>query len=153
MASAVAEAWRVLRPGGLLVDIHPTDERAMLEVWWARYANLDDFTRSPVNLEAVQRVPVGWLDHDNSLADFTAATDALAAALENGFRLARSITFDYQYFFDSLDELNDYLEDNEEHARPSAELLEQALLTMQKAVTPPKVVMVQRVGATALRKP
>jgi hypothetical protein len=149
MTSAVVEARRVLKRGGLLLDIHPTDERTSLEVWHARYGELAE---APENLERVVRVPVGWLEHDKSLADFAAATDALAEALESGFVLHRSRTFDYQYFFDSLDELNEYLEDNQEHARPSEELLERALLEMQKAATRPKVVMVQRTVVTALRR-
>lgn len=150
MSSAVAEAHRVLRRGGLLLDIHPTDELNSLEVWHARYGELGQ--EAPANLDSVVRAPVGWLEHDEALADFTAATDALAEALETGFALDRSVSFDYQYFFDSLDELHDYLEDNQEHARPSDALLEQALLEMQKAVTPPKIVLVQRTVVTALRK-
>lgn len=152
MSSAVAEAERVLHPGGLLLDVHPTDERTALEVWHARYGAGSNWEAAPENLEAVQREPVGWLDHDETLADFTAATDALMAGLEAGFRLERSTTFDYQYFFDTLDELTEYLEDNHEHARPSEALLEAALMAMQRATTPPKVVMVQRVMVTALRK-
>ena len=152
MLSAVAEARRVLRPRGLLVDIHPTGEPTHLEVWHAEYGAAEDFAGQPENLEAVHRLPVGWLEHDESLQDFTAATDALAEALERGFSLERSTTFDYRYFFDSLDELTEYLEDNEEHARASDEVLERALMAMKQAATPPKLVMVQRTIVTALRK-
>ena len=160
MLSAVAEARRVLRspdpvsgrPHGLLVDIHPTDEPTHLEVWHAEYGAVGNFVEHPDNLEAIHRVPVGWLEHDESLQDFTAATDALAEALDQGFSLQRSTTFDYRYFFDSLDEFTEYLEDNEEHARASDELLERALMAMKEAVTTPKLVMVQRTVVTALRK-
>ena len=152
MASAVAEARRVLKRGGFLLDIHPTDEPTTLHVWHARYALKGDLSEQPENLEAIHRVPVGELDHDESLQDFTAATDSLAEALENGFSLYHSATFDYRYFFDSLDELTDYLEDDWEHATASDALLESALLAMQQATTPPKLVVVQRAVVTALRK-
>ena len=153
MLSAVAEARRVLRPNGLLLDIHPADEPTHLEVWHARYGAEGDFAEHPDNLEAIHRAPVGWLEHDETLQDFTAANDALAEALEHGFSLIRSTTFDYRYFFDTLDELTDYLEDNEEHATASDELLERAALAMRQATTSPKLVIVQRTVVTALRGP
>jgi hypothetical protein len=154
MLSAVAEARRVLRPRGLLLDVHPTGEPTHLEVWHAEYGAAGDFAKQPGNLEAVHRVPVGWLEHDESLQDFTAATDALAEVLDagRGFSLERSTTFDYRYFFDSLDELTEYLEDNEEHARASDELLERTLMVMKQAATPPKLVIVQKTVVTALCK-
>lgn len=152
MLSAVAEARRVLRPHGLLIDVHPTDEPTHLEVWHAEYGAAGDFDEAPENLEAIHRLPVGWLEHDESLQDFTAATDALAEALDHGWALQHSTAFDYRYFFDSLDELTDYLEDNEERARASDELLERALMAMKQAATTPKLVMVQRTVVTALRK-
>ena len=155
MASAVAEAHRVLRRGGLLLDIHPTDELTSLEVWHARYKAEGSFVETAENLEAIHRVPVGYLDHDEDmLQDFTAASDALAQALEDErrFLLERSTVFDYRYFFDSLDELTDYLEENLEYARASDDLLERAVVVMREAGTTPKIVIVQRTAATALRK-
>jgi hypothetical protein len=152
MASAVAEARRVLREGGLLLDIHPSDEPVSLQVWHARHSLNGDLTEQPENLEAIHRAPVGELDHDESLGDFTAATDAIAEALDNGFALIGSATFDYRYFFDTLDELTEYLDEEWEHATASDELLERALTVMQEATTPPKLVVVQRVVVTALRK-
>ena len=152
MLSAVAEARRVLRPHGIVLDVHPTGERTHLEVWHAEYGAVGNFVEHADNLAAICRTPVGWLEHDESLQDFTAATDALAEALEHGFSFERSTTFDYRYFFDTLDEFTEYLEDNEEHARASDELLERALMAMKEAVTTPKLVMVQRTVVTALRK-
>ena len=155
MASAVAEAHRVLRRGGLLLDIHPTDELTSLEVWHARYKAEGSFVETAENLEAIHRVPVGYLDHDvKMLQDFPAATDVLAEALEDErrFLLERSTVFDYRYFFDSLDELTDYLEENLEYARASDDLLERAVVVMRHAGTTPKIVIVQRTAATALRK-
>ncbi len=152
MLSAVAEARRVLCSRGILLDIHPADEPTHLEVWHTRYGGAGDFVEQPENPEAIHRVPVGWLEHDETLQDFTATTDTLAEALEHGFSLIRSTTFDYHYFFDSLDELTDYLEDNCEHATASDELLERALMATKQATNTPKLVIVQRTVATALRK-
>jgi hypothetical protein len=155
MAAAVAEAHRVLQRGGLLLDIHPTDEPAALEVWHARFKAAGDFTETPDNLEAVHRLPIGYLDHDaEMLGDFTAATDALAEALDDPARfiLERSIVFDYRYFFDSLDELTDYLEDNLEYAHASDDLLERATIALRQATTTPKIVIVQKTAVTGLRK-
>ena len=151
MASAVAEARRVLKPSGLLLDIHPNDEPSRVEVWHAQYAlNAEAL---PENLEAIVRAPVGELEQaDDSLRDFTATNDALAEALERGFTWINSIAFDYRYFFDSLDELTEYLEDNWEHATASESLLERALMEMSRAPAPPKVVVIQRTVVTALRK-
>lgn len=151
MASAVAEARRVLKPNGLLLDIHPNDEPSRVEVWHAQYAlNAETL---PENLEAIVRAPVGELEQAvESLRDYTAANDALAEALDNGFTWVGSVAFDYRYFFDSLDELTEYLEDNWEHATASEAVLERALLEMGRAITPPKVVVIQRAVATVLRK-
>jgi hypothetical protein len=152
MTSAVAEAHRVLHAGGLLLDIHPTDEPSTLEVWYA-IARDGAAQVTAENLEAVQRTPLGPLQHDPDIRrDFTCATDALVDALDVLFDLAASRTFEYQYFFDSLDELTDYLEDNHEHARAGDELLEQAAVVMSRAPTPPKLVIIQRTLVTALRK-
>jgi hypothetical protein len=152
MAAAVAEAHRVLKRTGMLLDIHPTDEPSFLEVWWAM--GLD--ASAPVsaeNLDSVQRAYVGPLEHDpQTRRDFTSATDALAASLDDLFDLSATRVFEYQYFFDSLDELTDYLEDNHEHARASDELLERAVLVMKRAPTAPKLVIVQSTLVTALRK-
>lgn len=152
MAAAVAEAHRVLMPTGMLLDIHPTDEPASLEVWWA----VGQDASAPVsadNLASVQRAYLGPLEHDpGTRHDFTAATDALAASLDDLFDLSATRVFEYQYFFDSLDELTDYLEDNHEHARASDELLERAVTVLKRAPHTAKLVIVQRTLVTALRK-
>lgn len=151
MISAVAEARRVLKPNGRLLDIHPNDEPSRVEVWRAQYAlNAEAL---PENLEAIVRTPVGELDQaDESLRDFTATNDALAEALDNGWAWVGSQSFDYRYFFDSLDELTEYLEDNWEHATASEALLERALMELGRASAPPKIVVIQRAVVTVLRK-
>jgi hypothetical protein len=157
MTSAVAEAGRVIRRGGVLLDVHPTDERSLLEVWTATGAGgVTDVT--PDTLAAVTRTPLDRLDHDPAARlDFTRATDALADALadyddEGTWELAGVHTFEYQYFFEDLDELTDYFDDNHEHAHASDALLEQAARVLGRATGLSKLVVIQRTLVSALRK-
>lgn len=151
-AMALREAWRVIRPGGALIAIHATDARAQLEVWHAVSAT-GTTTVTPENLAAIERTALGPLDHEREARrHFTRANEALVDALENGFELAGVKTFEYQYFFDDLDELTDYLEDSHEHARPHEGQLEAALLALQRAPTPPRLVLIQPSLIAGLRK-
>jgi hypothetical protein len=157
MTSAVVEAGRVIRRGGVLLDVHPTDERSLLELWTANsVTGVGEVTAD--TLDTVTRTPLGRLDHDPATRlDFTRATDALADALaahddEGTWELAGARTFEYQYFFDDLDELTDYFDDNHEHARASDALLELAALTLGRATGLSKLVVIQRTLVSALRK-
>lgn len=136
MAAAVAEAHRVLRPGGLLLDLHPESAGPVLEVWPA----------------GAPHQPLGLLDLDPGDArEFAAASGAVQPA-PPGFALAAAQVFDYRYDFDSLDDLTDYLDDNPEFARASDALLEQAALALDRSPAPARLVLLQRVAVTGLRK-
>lgn len=138
MAAAVAEAHRVLTRGGVLLDIHPAADRPRLALWPA--------PGGPAPL-------LGRLDLDpEDQADFAAAGDALAGAVENGFAPAQALFFDYPYQFDSLDDLTDYLDDNPEFARASDELLETAALALDRSSVPARLALYQRMAVTALVK-
>lgn len=152
-AAALREAWRVIRRGGVLLAIHATDARAQLEVWHAT-STTGAATVTPENLAAVHRTALGPLDHDREARrHFTRANDALVDALEDDrFELAGVKTFEYQYFFDDLDELTDYLEDSHEHARPHEGQLEAAVVAMRRAPTTPKLVLIQPSLVAGLRK-
>jgi ubiquinone/menaquinone biosynthesis C-methylase UbiE len=148
MRAALNEAHRILKPGGLLLDLHATEDPLALEIW---------HTVRPGNGrakdETVHRSPVGWLDPAGAPHGFFEATDALAAVLETGdFYLRRSTAFEYRYFFDSLDELNRHLEDQHEHATLSQTLAQQAQALMSQRPVRSKLVTLQRVAATALQK-
>ncbi len=150
MRQALAEAERVLRPEGLLLDMHAADDPLFLEVWQAAY---EGGNGQLARLPAIQRVPVGYLDPDGAPHGFAEATDALVAALETGgFTLNCSTAFEYRYFFDTLDELTAYLSDNHEHATASPALLQQAQAALKRASSRPKLVVIQRVTASALQK-
>jgi len=108
---------------------------------------------APEHLQAVQRHPLGELEGDPEiLRDFAFTNDALAEALELGFEVVHSGVFDYYYSFDSVDELNAYLEDNWEQASANDALLERAVETLARAAPTAKLMIVQKVVITLLKK-
>jgi SAM-dependent methyltransferase len=148
MRAALAEAGRVLRPGGQLLDVHPTSDPMRLEAWIALKAGAP---RNAPQASDYRRVPLGSFGPDETLGDFSAASAALEGA-EAEFEPRCHATFDYPYFFDDLDALTEYLEDNDELELAGDELLEQALLALSAATTPAWLVLIQPVVATSLRK-
>jgi SAM-dependent methyltransferase len=148
MALALVEAARVLRPAGQLLDIHPAAEPLRLEAWTARGRITDSGSADPRDF---RRQRLGTLAPDDTLADFAAASAALAGA-SPGFEPVAARTFAYRYIFNNLDELTDYLEENEELNLASDDLLERALLVLEQATTESRLVLVQPVVATSLRK-
>lgn len=152
MALAVAEAHRVLRPGGLLLDLHPVSAPLRLELWLQRAGAAPPEVPDPALFDCQA---LGDFAPDETLDDFAAATQALDAAVQAagpGFAPAGSACFDYRYLFDDLDELTGYLEENEELDLAGEPLLERALLGLQAATVPARLVLVQRAIVTCLRK-
>ena len=148
MASALAEAGRVLRPTGQLLDIHPAAESLRLEAWTARGRITNSGSADPRDF---RRQRLGTLAPDDTLGDFAAASAALSGT-GPGFEPIAARTFAYRYIFNNLDELTDYLEENEELPLASDDLLERALLALEQATTEARLVLVQPVVATSLRK-
>jgi len=148
MAAALAEAGRVLRPGGQLLDVHPAPEPMRLEAWMALKAGA---SRDEPDPRDYRRVPLGAFGQDETLGDFSAASAAVDGA-SSDFELERRAAFDYPYFFDDLDALTEYLEDNDELELAGDEILERALLTLSEATSPTWLVLIQPVVATSLRK-
>jgi hypothetical protein len=148
MALAVAEAHRVLRPGGELLDLHPQGVPLRLELWRARESALPE-SHDP---EAFERQVLGDLAPEAMADDFAATTRAIASAGQQGFELSETVDFDYRFFFDTLDDLTTYLEENEELDLAGDDLLERALLGLQASATPAVLVLVQPVVVTRLKK-
>jgi SAM-dependent methyltransferase len=148
MPAALAEAARVLRPGGTLVDIHPTDEPLWLELW----TRSDDAPEDSVAPDDHERAYLGALAPGDMTPNFAAATATLAAAPEQGYTLEDAAMFDFRIFFDTLDELGDYLEENDEFGLAGDELLEAALLGVQAATRPARLVLVQSVSVSRYRR-
>jgi len=149
MALAVAEAHRVLRPGGLLLDIHPQATPLRLELWRSLTGQMPE-DRAP---SAFSRRALGQLASESTEPDFAASTEALSTAAGHGFQPGETRLFDYRFFFDTLDDLTTYLEENEELDLADDDLLEGALLALQESPGPAQLVLVQPVIATCLRKP
>jgi hypothetical protein len=153
MGQAVAEAFRVLRPGGRLLDIHPLPTPLRLELW---IANGPPGSPAGPDPRDHVRQHLGQLEPDETLEDFAAASEALEAAARRaglGFLPAGSTEFEYRYFFDDLDQLTDYLEENDEMDLAGEPLLEGALQALQAATAPARLALIQPVVVTCLRKP
>ena len=128
MDMALAEASRVLRPGGLLLDVHPAAEPMRLEAWIALRPGAPPNSPNPRDY---RRRLLGPFVGDETLDDFAAATAALGRAAPT-FGPAQVVAFEYPYFFDGLDALTDYLEENDELDLASDDLLERALLALDE---------------------
>jgi hypothetical protein len=93
MVHALEEIYRLLNPGGLLVDIHPLPGLTMIRVY--------------AQGEVVHAEPVV----DPGEEDILHAEIALAEVVERGlFVVGRAHEFDFQTYASSVDELWDYLE-------------------------------------------
>jgi hypothetical protein len=147
MALAVAEAERILAPGGRLVDVHPEALPMTLEVWQARPGAAAAHAGPADHL----RRPLGPLLPGEHLCDFASATQTLAAAVR-GLAQRGQQRFWYRTFFATLDELNDYLDENDELDRPSDNLLERAVVSLRAATGPAELVLSQAVLVTVLEK-
>jgi hypothetical protein len=104
MVDALRRAHSALRPGGVLLDLHPT--------------------ASDVPVEVGMRV-TGRVDTGDGLRRHTAAANALAQSLAARlFALERTLTFDFFTYGDSIDELRDYIADNWREARIRTDAVE-----------------------------
>ena len=96
-------------------------------------------------------MPLGALAEPETPHDVKSATAALEAVGPD-FALDQRHTFDYMYFFTDLDELTEYLEDNDELDLAGDDMLERALSSLSAATTPAWLVLIQPVLVTSLRK-
>ena len=88
MVHALHRAHRMVKPAGLVVEIHPTPETAVILVDDAR---------------------AGWVDSAGGSARHQAAEDALALALRDGlYRRDDATEFDFDTYGDSIEELRDF---------------------------------------------
>ncbi|MCC7361354.1 MAG: class I SAM-dependent methyltransferase [Anaerolineales bacterium] len=146
MTPALAEARRVLRPGGRLVDIHPAADPLPLALWTLR----PGAPEAGVGPEDYEAAVLGELATGNMQPNFAAATAAIAAAPALGFTPEAADQFEFRLFFDDLDELSGHLDENDEYGLPSDDLLEAALLGLQRATRPARLVLTQPVLLTRL---
>ena len=89
MVHALHRAHRMVKPAGLVVEIHPTPETAVILVDDAR---------------------AGWVDSAGGSARHQAAEDALALALRDGlYRRDDATEFDFDTYGDCIEELRDFI--------------------------------------------
>ena len=93
MVDALKQIHRLLRPGGRLVDIHPTDDTHQVLVQLGQSRHL-----------------AGWLREANDYLEYRQATEAIDEAVDRGwFELDRRREFFYEYHADSIASLKEYL--------------------------------------------
>ena len=92
MVHALSEAGRVLRPGGLLIDLRPTARNRQVELELAE-----------------ARLHIGEIDSSNSAAEKRMADEMLQAALERGFfRAEHQARFEFVTDLDTLEDLREF---------------------------------------------
>ena len=146
MVHALEEIHRLLKPAGVLIDIHPVAEYSPLEIHWEGKIDL-----------------VGHLEVRQWCIDFQQADDALAEVVRRGlFAIEREGLFLSLTHYDSLADMRaDLMEDIERFARdtpseaealPHAEaLVARAEELVQATVGEAELVLRDRVHISRLR--
>jgi hypothetical protein len=93
MVHALETIHRLLKPDGLLIDIHPTSEPASIEVRSGPYTTL-----------------AGWVQEPDDYAEYDLADAALARVVAGGlFRVERQGVFEFVWHADTLDDLRAFM--------------------------------------------
>lgn len=93
MVDALKEIWRLLKPASTLIDLRPRAAKLPLHI-----------------LHHGETISVGWVDDSRDLVDDTAADEAMAKAVRQGYYgLERKATFPYQMYWDTLEDLTTYV--------------------------------------------
>jgi hypothetical protein len=104
MVDALRRARRLLTPGGLVIELHPSASNETVEVG--------------------DRV-TGFVDAGAALRRHSAATHAIEAAVfDRLFSVAATRKFDFFTYGDSIDELRDYIVENWRDARIADDTVE-----------------------------
>jgi SAM-dependent methyltransferase len=93
MGHALEKIHELLKPGGILLDIHPTSEPATLAVRLRE-----------------QIIPAGWVNESDDYVEYEWADEAVDRVVNNGlFALERRGTFEFVWHADSMVDLRAYL--------------------------------------------
>ena len=95
MVDALLECWRVLEPGGTLIDLRPFHSQPAIEIITT------DGTFIP-----------GRIDDSGGAPDDIAADEAMAEVVRRGlFTLSKRDSFEFATYWDTLDGLLEYAEE------------------------------------------
>jgi hypothetical protein len=93
MVHALETIYQLLKPGGILLDIHPTDEPAAIAVRLRE-----------------QIVPAGWLNERDDYVEYQWADEAINTAVNNGLFVQEQCgTFEFVWHADSMKDLQAHL--------------------------------------------
>jgi hypothetical protein len=93
MVHALEKIQQLLEPGGVLLDVHPTNEPAAIAVRLRQ-----------------QIIPAGWVNETNDYAEYEWADEALQRVVDAGqFKRERTGTFNFIWHADSMKDLRAYL--------------------------------------------
>ena len=93
MVHALERIHDLLKPDGILLDIHPTNEPAALAVRLRE-----------------QLIPAGWINESNDYVEYEWADEAVQRVLDDKrFALERMGTFEFVWHADSMTDLRAYL--------------------------------------------
>ena len=93
MVHALETIQQLLKPNGILLDIHPTNEPAAIAVRLRE-----------------QIIPAGWIDESDDYVEYEWADEALQRMVDNQpFMLERVGTFEFMWHADSMNDLRAYL--------------------------------------------
>jgi hypothetical protein len=92
MVDALLECWRVLEPGGTLIDLRPFHSNPAVEI-----------------ITANEILQPGNINDEGGAADDEAADEALAETVRRGaFALEMQDSFQFANYWDTLQEMLDY---------------------------------------------
>lgn len=124
MVHALAETWRVLKPGGRLLDLRPYSTGWPLEV-----------------LTPDTQLLAGPLDDSIGVALDIASDNAIQQSVDNDrFQEETKTSFEYTYYWDTIDGMHDFLKENwEKSATVPDDVLAKARRLAQSAAQPVQI--------------
>jgi hypothetical protein len=131
MVDALRRAHRVVTTNGSVVDIHPTDAAASMEVG--------------VHV-------IGPVDAGDAPLRHAAAEAALKTVVDDGlFEVDGVVGFDFYTYGDAVEELRDYIVENWRNARINDDIVDRARRALRAAPVGVRPRVLERVRLTTLR--
>jgi hypothetical protein len=136
MVHALHKIHRLLKPDGILVDIHPPPEPSAIAV-----------------RVGAQTISAGWLNDTDDYGDYEAADQALARVTRDGlFTVEREGAFEFVTRADTLAELRAYVAEEWENARVD-DLTAARIDDLMRAPTRNKEILLREAARIARLRP